>query len=136
METKYYKVEDRYIKVVNENSIICVWDNKIIPSIDKNMVPRHYLVSENEIKWSEFYDAFDKVHQMLRDLLLDIQYNEGSELTPTIAQLVRNYDRAVQYIECSGQRRTQEEKNNKILSKLKNLGVKSFEGITISTTEA
>jgi hypothetical protein len=29
-----------------------------------------------------------------------------------------------------------EEKNNKILSKLKNLGVKSFEGITISTTEA
>ena len=71
-----------------------------------------------------------------KTLLLDIQYNEGSELTPTIAQLVRNYDRAVQYIECSGQRRTQEEKNNKILSKLKNLGVKSFEGITISTSEA
>jgi len=136
METKYYKVEDRYIKVVNENSIICVWDNKTIPSIDYNMIPRDYLIEENEIKWSEFYEVFDRVYQMLRDLLLDIQYNDGSELTPTIAQLVRNYDRAVQYIECSGQRSMQEEKNSKILSKLKELGVKSFEGINISTTEA
>ena len=136
METKYYKVEERYIKVVNENQICCVFDTKIIPSIDYNMIPRDYLIEENEIKWSEFYEVFDRVYQMLRDLLLDIQYNDGSELTPTIAQLVRNYDRAVQYIECSGQRSMQEEKNSKILSKLKELGVKSFEGINISTTEA
>jgi len=136
MKTKYYKVEERYIKVVNENSDICVFDTKIIPSIDYNMIPRDYLIEENEIKWSEFYEVFDRVYQMLRDLLLDIQYNEGSELTPTIAQLVRTYDRAVQYIECSGQRSMQEEKNSKILSKLKELGVKSFEGINISTTEA
>ena len=136
METKYYKVEDRYIKVVNENQVCCVWDNKTCPEINYNMIPRHYLVSENEIKGSEFDEAFEKVHLLLRNLLLDIEYEIGYELNPEIARLVRNYDRAVQYIECSGQRRTQEEKNNKILSKLKNLGVKSFEGITISTTEA
>jgi len=77
IETKYYKVEERYIKVVNENQICCVFDTKIIPSIDYNMIPRHYLIVENEIEWDKFYEVFDRVHQMLRDLLLDIQYNNG-----------------------------------------------------------
>jgi len=131
METKYYKVDDRYIKVVNENSVCCVWDNTECPEINYNLVPKAYQLPENVIHWSEFSEAFEKVHQLLKNSLLNIEYNNGFKLTNRIAQLVRSYDANAKYIDDGGQLRIQEEKNDKIMAELKDLGVKSFEGINV-----
>jgi hypothetical protein len=130
MEPFYIKKRNSYYKVF-KNRYVVVHDFDEIPTIDTMRTERKANFGDEEITWNEFYKAFDKVHQKLRDSLLDIEYIVPAVLTRNIASLVNQYDANCKYIEDGAQRRTQERKNAEILTKLAALGVKRFEGINV-----
>jgi hypothetical protein len=131
---KYYKTHEheQYVKLMNDGKALAIRDNYYCPEINYNFFPTHLIdVMCKEITEDEFYDVFDRVHQKLRDLLLDVEMIYPHEFTRDIARLVRNYDHNYMYIESMSQLKMVEQNNAKIKDKLKELGVKSFEGVVL-----
>lgn len=132
MKTIYKKNKnnDIYYKILNDRKII-VFDfvypeiavfSNFSKELEEDLI---------DASWDEFNTIFNKVHRKINDLLLDIEYNEGGELTTEVANLVRNYDYNYLYIEDSAQMRRAEEKNIIIKDKLRRLNVKMFQGVKL-----
>ena len=127
---KYLKNKDIYYKVFEKRYIV-VFAFESSPGIEYFNIEKAILPEDEEIEIFEFYDKFKEVQQRLEDLLLDVKMIYPNEFTRDIARLVRNYDHNYMYIESMSQLKMVEQNNAKIKDKLKELGVKSFEGVVL-----